>query len=248
MPTSLTDIKNNNTQVLNDIQTLQGLETDLTNILATTPNLTQIQITDITNKINQLSDMRVNLYRLVDGLNTIVTSEMQTSQSAINDQGAAIIIVEDELNQTKKRLDSLNNARTNKLRLVEINTYYGKKYAEHTQFMKIIIYMLVPIIILSIFYQKKYVPSFLYYILIIVISFIGAIYLIYTYSSIVTRDSMNYNYYNFGFNTANAPMPNGKTSDPWASSSNTGGDCYGAACCSPDTQTYDADLNICVNL
>ena len=44
----------------------------------------------------------------------------------------------------------LNLKKNNKMRLVEINDYYGDKYAEHSQLMKIVIFTLIPVIILAI--------------------------------------------------------------------------------------------------
>ena len=49
--------------------------------------------------------------------------------------------------------------------LVEINNYYGQKYAEHSDLMKIIILMLIPIFILSLLKNKEILPSNIYYIL-----------------------------------------------------------------------------------
>ena len=62
-------------------------------------------------------------------------------------------IVEKELNAAKKRLQLLEEEKNNKIRLVEINTYFSDKYAEHSQLMKIVIFTLVPVIIISFLYN-----------------------------------------------------------------------------------------------
>ena len=65
------------------------------------------------------------------------------------------------------------------------------------------------------------------------------------YASIITRDNMNYQAYDFYFDPKKAPKGSGSTdNDPWLSLK-TPGSCIGQYCCS-DGQTYDAELNKCV--
>jgi hypothetical protein len=165
----------------------------------------------------------------------------------LQEQTIAIGIVENELNQSKKRLEILEAERNNKIRLVEINSYYGDKYAEHTQLMKVIIYTLVPIIILAILKNKGILPNNIYVVLVIIVSFIGAYYFWERISSIIMRDNLNYQEYNWHFNPAGAPKPSSSgANDPWLNSGSAVGTCVGEACCS-EGQTYDETLFQCVN-
>lgn len=240
----LPNISQNNEQILNDIQSLQKMEQDLFSSLETNTNLTPQQQEKIIEKMNQLTNMRINLYQTLSGVNNFYGTALQSSAGTLKEQTAAIGIVESELNRSKKRLELLEAEKNNKIRLVEINDYYGDKYAEHSQLMKIIIFTLVPIIILAFLNNKGILPSTIYNILLVIISAIGAYYMWGRYASIIMRDNMNYQEYDFYFDPNAAPS--GATTDgndPWLTKAS--GSCVGQYCCS-DGQTYDVQLNKCV--
>ena len=241
------DTAQNNEQILNDIQSLQQMEQQLFNNLETNTTLTSEQQQQIIQKMNQLSNMRINLYQTLSGVNTFFQSALSSSVGTLQEQTIAIGIVESELNRSKGRLDILKDDKNNKIRLVEINDYYGDKYAEHSQLMKIIIFTLIPIIILAILNKKDILPNSFYYILIVIISIISAYFFWRRYASIIMRDNMNYQEYNFHFDPNVAPTgtSSGSTADPWISNSSSAGTCIGDACCSTG-QTWDASLNQCI--
>ena len=112
------NIKENNDQILNDIQSLQQMEQELFNSLETNPNLTPQQQQQIVQKMNQLSNMRINLYNTLSGINSYYGSALSSSVGTLKEQTAAIAIVENELNQAKKRLQILESEKNNKIRLV----------------------------------------------------------------------------------------------------------------------------------
>ena len=239
------DSPETNEQLLNDIQSLQTMEQELFNNLQNNPSLTTDQKNKIVEKMNQLSNMRINLYRTLGGLNNYYKNSLQTSQGTLKEQTSAIYIVENELNKAKKRLAFLDTEKNNKIRLVEINNYYGDKYAEHGNLMKIIIFTLVPVIILAILNSKGLLPNIIYFILICIIAAVGGYFFWMRFTSIVTRDNMNYQAYDWYFDASKAPGPaSGEiSSDPWAS--NSSGSCFNEACCSTG-QIYDITLNKCI--
>ena len=241
----LPNVQENTTQILNDIQSLQSIEQQLFNSLEENTGLTTDQQKKLIEKINNISKMRINLYETLNGVNSFFQNTLANSKGTLTEQTAAIDIVEKELNTSKKRLKILEEEKNNKVRLVEINDYYGQKYAEHTDLMKIIVIMLVPILILAILFNKGILPSKIYYILIAIIGLIGAVFIWRTVFSIVLRDPMNYQEYNWYFDPSTAPTSTSSSStDPWASNSNFG-NCVGDACCS-DGLVYDSSLNQCV--
>ena len=248
---SLTDSQSNqqnNEQILNDIQNLQQLEQQLFNTLETNTSLNATEKQKLITKANELSRFRINLYKTLGGVNGFFNSALSSSLGTLKEQTVAIGIVETELNKAKKRLEMLEEERNNKIRLVEINEYYSDKYEEHAQLMKIIIFTLIPVILLSFLYNKGLLPNSIYRFLIIVISIIGAVYLWRRYASIITRDNMNYQEYNWYFDPNLATSGAATTSaDPWLSSSSGSsvGTCIGQACCSSG-QVYDSTSNQCV--
>jgi hypothetical protein len=240
----------NNEQILNDIQLLQQMEQQLFNNLETNTNLTVEQQQQIIEKISQLSNMRINLYQTLSGMNNYFQGALESSSGILQSQTAAIGIVENELNQAKHRLDALEIEKNNKIRLVEINDYYSDKYAEHSKLMKIIIMTIIPIVILAILKNKDILPNSIFVTLVVIICFISLYYFWNIYTSIVMRDNMNYQEYNWSFNpnaVSTASSSTTTSSDPWLSSSSSGSNtCVGQECCA-DGLTWDASLNQCTS-
>ena len=241
------DINENNEQILNNIEALQKMEQQLFNNLESNVNLNPDEQKKIVDKMNQLSNMRINLYQTLSGINNYYENALSSSIGTLKDQEVAIQIIENELNKSKKRLQMLEEEKNNKIRLVEINTYYGDKYAEHSQLMKIVIFMLVPIIILAFLYNKGILPQTIYYILIAIISLIGGYFFWLRLGSIIMRDNMNYQEYNWSFDPTNVSTDTSiDTSDPWNTNISLDfGTCVGNACCA-EGLVYDENINQCV--
>jgi len=237
-------------QILNDIQLLQQMEQQLFNSLETNTTLTVQQQQQIIDKISQLSTMRVNLYQTLSGMNVFFQGALESSSEILQSQTAAISIVENELNQAKERLDVLEVEKNNKIRLVEINDYYSDRYAEHSKLMKIFVITLIPIIILAILKNKDILPNSIFVTLLVIICFISLYYCWNIYTSIIMRDNMNYQEYNWSFNpnaVSSASSSTTTSSDPWlSSSSSTSNTCVGQECCA-DGLTWDASLNQCTS-
>ena len=143
---SLPNIQENNQQILNDIQSLQQIEQSLFINLETNPSLTTAQQQEIINKISDISNMRINLYHTLSDVNNYFQSALTNSQGTLNEQATAIEIVERELNDARTQLTLLEEEKNNKIRMIEINNFYGDKYADHTILMKYIMFMFIPII------------------------------------------------------------------------------------------------------
>lgn len=231
-----------NTQILNDIQALQTLEQQMFSSLEENNNLTVEQQQSIIQNINQISTMRINLYQTLNGVNTFFQSALTNTQGTLTEQESAIDIVEKELNRAKAQLKILQTEKNNKVRLVEINTYYGEKYAEHAELMKIIIYTLVPVIILAILYSNSMLPSFVYYILLTIVAVIGSYFLWFRIASIWSRDNMNYQEYEWPFYSGDVKA-SASSGDPWAGMDMGG--CIDQTCCAAGT-VYNTSMNQCV--
>uniref|UniRef100_A0A6C0DUP0 Uncharacterized protein n=1 Tax=viral metagenome TaxID=1070528 RepID=A0A6C0DUP0_9ZZZZ len=241
------NLQDRNAQIILDIQNLQNIERELFNNLEQSLSqntLSQSQKETLVQKINEISQMRSNMYQTIGGINSFYQSNLNTSTNTLAQQTAAISIVEKELNAAKERLKLIEEYKVNKLRLVEINTYYGERYAAHSYLMKIVIYMFVPILILAVLANKGFVPNWLFSGLTIIIAVIGLITLFYAIRSIMMRDNMIFQEYDWSFDPNSAPKASSSSStDPWASSGSNM--CIGQACC--DTgYTYDPTQNKCI--
>ena len=102
--TDNSNVQNNNQQILNDIQSLQSMEQQLVSNLESNPNLTSEQQQQIISKINQISNMRINLYKTLSGVNSFFQTALSSSQNTLKEQTEVISIVENELNNSKAQL------------------------------------------------------------------------------------------------------------------------------------------------
>jgi hypothetical protein len=236
-----------NEQTLSDIKNLQQIEQELYNSLETNANnntLTEDQKNKIINKISEISQMRINLYANLKDTYTFFQKNVSSSRVTLDEQIMALDIVENELNEAKVRLQLIDDAKYNKLRQVEINTYYGKKYNSHTDVMKIIVIMCIPLLIIGILTNMSLIPQRISLALMVLIIVIGVIAIGYKMVDNAKRDNMNYDEYDWGFNENDAPTDNtGDIIDPWVLPSL---ECVGPACCVEGVSTYDPHQNKCI--
>jgi hypothetical protein len=245
--TDFSNMEERNEQTLSDIKNLQQIEQDLYNTLETNANnntLTEDQKTKMINKINEISQMRINLYANLNETYSFFQKNVSSSRITLDEQIMALEIVENELKEAKLRLELLEDAKYNKLRQVEINTYYGKKYNSHTDVMKIIVIMCIPILIIGLITNTGIIPERISMTLMILIITIGVIAIGYKLIDNAKRDNMNYDEYDWGFNENDAPTDNsGINIDPWVIPSL---ECIGPDCCIEGQSTYDYTKNKCV--
>lgn len=241
-----------NDQILSDIQQLQELEKGLyakMEALSASKKLTQKAKDDIIENINELSQLRMNLYAsLKNNYDHYQTTSITTSNT-YDEQTTAVAVVEKELNDAKARLESMQDDKTNKIRYIGINTYYSKQYDEHSKVMKIIIFMCIPIIAISLLASKGIIPGSILALATGIVFAVGIIFLGRTIISILNRDKMNYDRIDWTFNPSSAPDDSDNLdeevgdADPWAIKAGT---CVGQECCDQGA-TYDDTLNICVS-
>lgn len=230
--------------ILSDIAGLQTTETQLYDSLDNNA-LSSEQKQQIINKINEISQMRLNMYASMKDMYSFYQQDVSASRTTLGQEISALDIMENQLNESKIRLNQIEDQKYNKLRLVEINTYYGKRYNAHSMLMKTIIIVCIPLIILAVLANAGILPPKLYMFISGLIIVIGAIILGYQILDLSNRDNMNWDEYNWYFNRESAPSDTTTTaaSDPWTTPSLT---CVGEECCINSGLVYDSSLNICV--
>ena len=152
------NLQERNDQLINNIKTLQTTEMKLYDSLEN-QSLSADQRKQIIDKINQISQMRINLYANLKDSYSSYQQNVSSSRNIENDQMVSVDVIENELNDSKRRLNLIEEQKNNKIRLVEINTYYGKQYNAHKEIMQIIVIMCIPILILTVLANKGIIPS-----------------------------------------------------------------------------------------
>uniref|UniRef100_A0A6C0F8F7 Uncharacterized protein n=1 Tax=viral metagenome TaxID=1070528 RepID=A0A6C0F8F7_9ZZZZ len=234
-------------QTLTDIQSLQAIEKELYANLEKNNGknvLTPEEKTQIINKINEISQMRINLYATLKNGYSFYQKNVASSRNTLQEQSQAVNIVEQELNESKKKLQLLEDEKYNKLRLVEINTYYGKTYNAHAAIMKIVVAVCVPVLILAILSNNQIIPRIWYGLLSAIIIIFGVVLIGYILLNLYNRSNTNFDEYEWKFNSSDVQSSgttNSNNSSPW---SIPGVTCVGEMCCS-DGMYYDTTAEKC---
>lgn len=244
--TNFDNLHEKNEQVLNNILQLQTQEKQLYDSLDDV-TLTSDQKQQIIDKINQISQMRTNMYSGLKDMYSYYQRNVSASRTTLGQSVAAIDILENELNESKLRLNLLEDQKNNKLRLVQINTYYGKRYNAHSKLMKTIVIMCIPLIILAVLANKGILPPNLYVFTSGLVIIVGLVIIGLQIIDLSNRSNMNWDEYNWYFDQENADTSTSTTdttssSNPWGTVSTT---CIGSACCY-EGSTYDEIKNICI--
>jgi hypothetical protein len=249
-------------QTLKSIQELQDMEKKLYRQLeSSSANKGDATSEErIIKRINELSEMRTGLFKsLTDKYNLLQNSVAETRVDLV-DQMTVVGIVENELNNAKANLNSIQNAKNDKMRMVEINTYYGQRYQAHTGVMKLVIMTCVPLLLLAILNKKQLIPSNISKGLATIVIIIGAILIIQRILDLNGRDNMNYDEINWQFNPdavkptvyeydrqqlEGTQIESEIRDEAQKLAANIGLGCIGESCCSKD-MTYDNKSNKCI--
>lgn len=217
MNPQFTDAQDQQSTIIHDIEKLQEIEKKLYEHLEHNgEKMSKNDVSELIEKINSVSSMRVNLYNVLSSNNKYFQSTFSNTTDTLADQTFALNIVEKELTEAKQRLELLQEEKYSKFRLVEINRYYSDKYAEHSELMILLIYILVPLTIVTFLYRADIINWPICFWIVLVILSIGLFLLIRKLMYMSIRDNMNYQEYDWKFNAPKKTTTiTNNTSDPW---------------------------------
>jgi hypothetical protein len=237
------------TELIGDIQNLQNIELDLYDTLEkgiANNTLTADDKSSLIDQINKVSEMRIKLFANLNSLNQHYQGSVASGGSVIQNQINALSIVENELHQSAEALKVLNNDKNNMQRMVEINTYYGEKYADHKSIMKTIVYFCIPIILLTVLANMGFLPRSIYAFLLIILSVAAIVIIGLKLIKSLSHDNMNYQEYAWGTQAPTAPAVDTSDStgqNPWFS---IGASCVAQECCEDGFTYVPSPTNKCV--
>jgi len=246
----LSSMQERNSQLLSDIQNLQKQEQNLYSELqnkSSSNTLTNDEKSRITSKINDIFQIRMNLYQSLKDTFSLYESNASSSAVTLKEQKYAIDIIEKQLKVERDRLVKLQEAKSNKLRMVEFNSSYASQYQAQTKILKTIAFWCLPLIVVIVISNQEIISSGVANTLISIILIIAGSIIGWMIIDTLNRDNMNYNEYNWFFNPNNVDTSTSTsdTTNPWiAPVAPIIGTCVGQDCCS-DNQTFNTDTNKC---
>lgn len=195
--TSLTNSQNGFKDILNNITKLQDLEKQLYKELeiSSTKEGNDNEQLELINRINEVSNIRISLLKTLNQTSSTLQNSIAASRVDLVDQMTLIGIVEKQLNEAKSYMNRSDNIKNEKLRMVEINTYYGKRYQSHTELIKLLIYISTLMLILTILMKKELIPASIVKGMMGIVIAIGGFFLVRRLIDIYFRDNMDFDQY-----------------------------------------------------
>ena len=240
-----TNFTERNKQTISNISQLQEKEREFYSILEDR-NLSEEKRKIMIDEINGLSEMRMNMYADLQNMYSSYRDNVNTLDSTIDSQFKSINKMEDELNQSKIYLNSIDQLKVDKLRITEINNYYAKRYNAYKNIMFVISLSCIPILALTILNNNSFIPSYIYQIILALIGLIASYIIFNQYLDISNRDNLNWDNYSWYFNKSDAPKPEEMNDEdtPDGDEDKVQDICVGSACCS-DGYIYNSTINQC---
>ncbi len=232
-------------EIMNTISNLQNYEEELySKLLDNTKNiaigssqqLSSSEINTIVSQINDLSEIRTNLYNVISQSLNSEALNQEDKNINLKQQTFMLHILENELNKSKKLLSSIEDDTLNQLKMVEISSYYVDKYYTQKRLAQIIFVCCIFLIIIS-YGIKSFdnigILTFLYMCFIIFILII--LYFIYDY---YVRTAFNFNEYDWLFAPPTPPMSTTPTTSTTTTTTESSGNtftCSNNSCCASGT-------------
>jgi hypothetical protein len=231
--------------IINNIARIQAIEKQLLGKLNTAMDAEQRS--EIVAQINDLAKARGDLYNNMNDFSSQLETVASERRNALVQNSVAVNVIRDQIENSSNTLDGLQQEKSNKMRLVEINNYYGKKYEFQTDIMKIIILTCVPVLVVSILLKKGFIPNLIATGLIILIIAAGVIAVARKVMDLNRRNNFNFDQYDYPFNpyavkvtkteTTNLADIN-KLENPFL--------CIGPSCCTDASTVWDDKTKKCI--
>ena len=187
--------------MIQSITELQNREKNLHDKFhADTPQLQERSLEEM----EELMRLRVEMFTK---LRSGYARDVEMSAEELEEQLSTLNIVENELQQSRKRLKELNQKYTDKMRMVEISTYFSEKYQGYNGLFKLIIIWMIPLGLLLYIGNKNPVPekyvskdnsNTIFLVLILLVGFVALYQILNLAYDLKLRNNMNFNEYNFG--------------------------------------------------
>ena len=197
---------NSTEQIIEKISNLQDLENkkydDLNVLLASNPtpdNIAQQKV--LIDDITQLTNIRSQLFDtlLLHAQNNMKVNDALNAN--VQDKHTIVTLKENDLNARKAAISALNQETENTQRMVDINVYYKKQYEARVNIMKYIVLLCFLVIFFVVLSNLGWLPQEMVIVLVVIIILGGGLYIGSLVYDAYQRSSMNYDEYNWGFDS-----------------------------------------------
>ena len=160
---------------------------------------------DSLERLKSIKMEQTQIYNLLKDINANLYASFVSAKTLNEHQLGLASKLTDYKEDIEKDISALEGETDHKVRLSKINQYYSDKYEAHSQLVKLIILILIPVIILAILKNKGFLPDDAFNSLMLVVIVIGGILFFKKYKDVVSRNNMNYQEYDWRFRKELAP-------------------------------------------
>ena len=144
---SIDDLKNMEEELYRELQTSGANEDDVQ------------QQQEIISRIENVSAIRKDLLNSLTDRYIDIQDNVVSSRNDLVQQTAMVGIVQDELDKANANINEISSEKSNKMRMVELNTYERERYRSYMEIMKIACLSSVVIVIFLIMGHKGIIPN-----------------------------------------------------------------------------------------
>jgi len=243
--TSCATLSESQEQLNTNVLQLKEANVNLMSRLSTTSDATER--TNISAQMTKNEALWTSLLNSAGILRQVQQTCVASEQSEAETATALQNVIDQELKDAQEQIAELESSRAGKERMIEINTYYGKRFMAQAGVMKIFIYMCIPVLILAVLANMGFVPNYIAGFMIIASIAVGVIYMYNAVGDINRRDKLNFDEYTWEFDPSRVGSvvnPNLNGSGGANASSLLG--CYEGACCNPPSTIWDPNSKTCI--
>ena len=196
--------------------------------------------------MGRMKDNQALQTKLLGSVATLTRSSVSTR--TVSDYENKLIAAILELQQIQiAQLEALQESHDGKKRMIEINTYYGKRFMAQAGVMKIFIYMCIPVLILAILANTGLFPSYIAGFMIVAIVVVGVVYIYAAVHDINRRDNRNFDEYTWEFDPSRVGhIVNAKYDASGIATIGSGAvGCFNGKCCNPPDTVWDETSGRC---
>ena len=152
---------------------------------------------DVLTQLKNLGENRSALYKQLGNAYVDLQTTVSETRSDLVNQKTLSDVMSTELSNIQQKAENLEEAKHNQMRLVEINTYYGKRYKAHAEVMKILAFSCVPFLALAILFRYNMISKKIRAWGVLISLVVAVILVFRKLIDISSRDNMNFDEYNF---------------------------------------------------
>ena len=201
----LKDLEAKHAETIQNIEKLQELEKYMfQNLQKMSPGGGQSAMEQeaIVNKISELKTIRTDLLGQLSSMYRNKQTELNSERVDLSDKIAQVGIVESELARARKNIGMMEDDRNNKLRMAQLYEYERKRYGAYTDVMKIIVYVCLVVLALTLLIKYNpipFIPTHVYSLLLSLSIVVGVVLVIRKVLDINSRNNLNFDQYDFYF-------------------------------------------------